>query len=87
MADRKWYCDADWHEKKIEYAVSLALTPRLSGNDIPIPPQVLPALSCKATFTAYPDGREKGTTTAALKWNAKTKLFKFAARVDVEVPF
>jgi hypothetical protein len=54
---------------------------------MPIPPQVIPAFSCKVTVTTYPDGREKGATTVALKWNAKTKLYKLAARVDVEVPF
>jgi hypothetical protein len=84
---RNWYCDADWNEKKTEYTASLALVPRLSGDAIPIPPQVIPTISGKVTVTAYPDGREKGEATAVLKWNVKTKSFKVAARVDIDFPF
>jgi hypothetical protein len=84
---RKWYGDDDWNEKKTEYAVSLALTPKLSAGDIPIPPEIIPALSCKVAVTAYPDGRTKGKTTVSLKWKTKIEVLKLAATVNIEVPF
>jgi hypothetical protein len=86
-AHRKWYCDADWNEKKTEYAVSLVLTPKLSSGDIPFPPEIIPALSCKVTVTTYPDGRVKGATKASLKWKMKAQTLKVAATVNLEMPF
>jgi hypothetical protein len=84
---RKWYGDAGWNKKKTEYAVSLVLTPKLSVGDIPFPPEIIPALSCRVTVTSYPDGRTKGKTTASLKWKAKIKELKLAATINLEVPF